>query len=120
MGPDVRVAQIEPALQLAGHDVRRARVARHVDHLERRRRKVRVAGIDGLARHRRDELRERMDRVVGRERVGDVTLHAADRHDPGQAAAPPDADRVAEPRSARRLADDAVLKRLAAARQAPP
>ena len=46
-----------------------------------------------------------------------MTLHAADRHDARQAAAPADADRVAELDGARRLADDAVLKRLAAARQ---
>ncbi len=115
--PDVRVAQIEAALQLARNDVRRAGVAVHVDHLKRRRRKVLVAGVDRLARHRCDEPGERVDRVVDLERIGDVPLHAADRHDAGQAAAAADLDRVAELRRARRLADDAVLKRLAAPRQ---
>src|SRR5204863_4762913 len=47
-------------------------------------------------------------------RVGDMTLHAADREAPRHAAAAADLDHVAELGRRGRLADDAVVERLAA------
>src|ERR1700676_4620965 len=68
-----------------------------------------VAMIPGSRREFGQGGRQRMHRVIGELRVGDMPLNSVYRETPAQAAAPADLDGVAEDTLARRLADQTAV-----------
>src|SRR4030081_1601856 len=79
--------QIETRLQFSRDDIGRTRAGGNIRHLETGGLEMLVAMIPGSRREFGQGGRQRMHRVVGELRVGDVPLNSMYREAPAQAAA---------------------------------
>ncbi len=112
-----RVAQVESRLQFSRNHIRRAGARVQIRHLEGGGLEVFVPLVPFTAGQFGQRRRERMDRVHGQVRIGDMALGAVHRESPRQRAAASDLDGVPERGVAGRLPDDAPVDPIAAPQQ---
>src|SRR5271170_5680143 len=111
--PEIVEADVEGESDLARNDVRRRVADIDAGDFEVRRLEVSVALVERRRDERRQQGRQRPDRILRDPRIGDMALAAADREPAVKRAAPAVFDRVAERADAGRLADNAMVETLA-------